>query len=35
MHQLILICELLGYPEDWKDRYTHAHPAIVKELEKM
>ena len=35
MHQLVLICELLGYPEDWKELLSSGKKEIVAELEKM
>jgi hypothetical protein len=35
MHQLQLICELLGYPEDWKELHVSGNKAIVKELDKL
>lgn len=35
MHQLQLICELLGYPDDWKDLHLAGHKGIVKELDTM
>jgi hypothetical protein len=35
MHQLQLICELLGYPDDWKEVHMTGNKAIVKELDKL